>query len=448
MSVHSAGSTGYASSSSPSGAGSSSSPSSSKASSLSSASWLSLSSPPSPPLRYDPRCRAASPETPCPQSRFQRGGRSRTPSGDQSRVHGNPFSRHTDTACDTTCSAVGSNQSGFRRSSQKASREDIPRGASVPSGLTSSEGWQSAHPGRRGTQHAQESQRLASVLPWPSHLLEHQSRSVALDSGPHLRLRPGRHKLDESQERQPLDSSQIANRARHQHRRSFSVQWQQKHQWGVKSRHRVQKLALLLLLLLAGCSVLRRLCSARTPTSTQRTPSVADRLTRAAISPFFNALDQPHRDTVAIYRILGNDLPPRHDEGQTIRNLRFMLSQENSFDFLSSAASSYPLKVEKYYVLNRLTSPKIVDPLCALFEEFGIPQDRILSIPFEWSEYSKRRLRWDQGVASPDNLWGIGQAESDSMFVSFSTISAPISGRSIDSTASRQLRAHPVSAAL
>ena len=89
-----------------------------------------------------------------------------------------------------------------------------------------------------------------------------------------------------------------------------------------------------------------------------------------------------------------------------------MLAQESDFSFLSSPASSYGLKLDKYYVLNRLTSPTTLDPILALFEEFGIPQDRVLTIPFDWSEYARRKLRWDEGVAGHDNLWAIGGAST------------------------------------
>lgn len=91
-----------------------------------------------------------------------------------------------------------------------------------------------------------------------------------------------------------------------------------------------------------------------------------------------------------------------------MQNLRFMLENENDFSFLSSPSSSYGLKVEKYYVLNRLTDPRTIDPLLALFEEYGVPSERVLTIPFDWDEYKKKGLRWDGGVAVREHLWGIG----------------------------------------
>jgi hypothetical protein len=90
-----------------------------------------------------------------------------------------------------------------------------------------------------------------------------------------------------------------------------------------------------------------------------------------------------------------------------------MLSEESDFSYLSSPTSSYPLKIEKYYILNRLTSPETIDPILALFEEFEIPLERVLHIPFEWSEYAKQKVRWDEGVAIPDNLWGIGSPATE-----------------------------------
>jgi hypothetical protein len=101
-----------------------------------------------------------------------------------------------------------------------------------------------------------------------------------------------------------------------------------------------------------------------------------------------------------------------------------MLSQEDDFSFLSSPSSSslrYPLKVEKYYVLNRITCTEALDGINSLFEEFEVPKERVLNIPFEWTEYASlstsgkntTNTRWDGGVADPEaNLWGIGKFTS------------------------------------
>lgn len=113
---------------------------------------------------------------------------------------------------------------------------------------------------------------------------------------------------------------------------------------------------------------------------------------------------------MVIYRVLGNDLPPRHEIGQTLRNLRFMLSHENDFSHFSSPNfTPYNLKIDKYYVLNRITNATTVETILSMFEEYGVPQNRVLNIPFDLEEYRKQEMRWDGGVAVGKNLWGIGQ---------------------------------------
>lgn len=222
--------------------------------------------------------------------------------------------------------------------------------------------------------------------------------------------------------------------SRHAHKRSFSVQWQQFERWENKSRARLRDLLILLLVILCAAGGIYKLCaSTRDSDSTgelrataQIAPSRSrsshrDMAKRAAGSGkltipadrHLTSLDHPERDTVILYRILGNDLPPRHERGQTLRNLRFMLTQESDFSFLSSRPGArYPLKVEKYYVLNRISDEDSLDGINALFEEYDVPSDRVLNIPFEWDGYrnaSSKPIRLYGGVAQPDkNLWGLG----------------------------------------
>lgn len=126
-----------------------------------------------------------------------------------------------------------------------------------------------------------------------------------------------------------------------------------------------------------------------------------------------NFREEPHRDALILYRILGNDLPPRHVLGQTLRNLRFMLERESSFasalEPLAASNLSGVKRVEKYYVLNRISSIETLNAIRALLMEFRIPQDRILTIPFEWSEYERRDVRWDGGVAEVAGVWNVGR---------------------------------------
>ena len=84
-------------------------------------------------------------------------------------------------------------------------------------------------------------------------------------------------------------------------------------------------------------------------------------------------------DSFVLYRILGNDLPPRHEEGQTIRNLRFILEHEAAF-----------ANCEKRWVLNRIVDKAQEREFIDLLEAHG---HDYLHIPFELDAY--RRVEWD-----------------------------------------------------
>ena len=82
-----------------------------------------------------------------------------------------------------------------------------------------------------------------------------------------------------------------------------------------------------------------------------------------------------------LYRIIGNDLPPRHTKGQSLRNVRFILENEP------------PLRgCEKRWVLNRILDKGYLATLRALLQEFDQP---FLVIPFEAEEYA--RIGWRLG---------------------------------------------------
>lgn len=84
-------------------------------------------------------------------------------------------------------------------------------------------------------------------------------------------------------------------------------------------------------------------------------------------------------DTFVLYRILGNDLPPRHKAGQTLDNLRFMLDHEPQFE-----------NCEKRWVVNRIVNPDQENPILQMLEQHDQPY---LRIPFELDEY--RLCDWD-----------------------------------------------------
>lgn len=130
--------------------------------------------------------------------------------------------------------------------------------------------------------------------------------------------------------------------------------------------------------------------------------------------------DQPERDTIVMYRIIGNDLPPRHALNQTLQNLHFLLSNEHNISntvqlFGPSPSDNRPaLHIDKYFVLNRITSADTRTAIRRLLLEKGISDDRILEIPFEWEEYEQRQLRWDGGVADAADVWGLGRHKDQS----------------------------------
>ncbi|KAK4055224.1 hypothetical protein OIV83_000504 [Microbotryomycetes sp. JL201] len=149
-----------------------------------------------------------------------------------------------------------------------------------------------------------------------------------------------------------------------------------------------------------------------------------------ALPPPLEHSDAPERDTLVLYRILGNDLPPRHSAGQTLRNLAFMLQHESDFSLLpplgphkvhhSHAYGSGSknknrhqhsefggLRVDKYFVLNRIADQGMVNAIISLLQLYSVPQSRILVIPFEWEEYQRREFRWDGGVDAVPG-WGVG----------------------------------------
>lgn len=87
-----------------------------------------------------------------------------------------------------------------------------------------------------------------------------------------------------------------------------------------------------------------------------------------------------------LYRILGNDLPPRYTPGQTFANLRFTLEHEEELPGL-----------EKRWLLNRIVDPQVQDELQRTIETAG---QRCDVIPFRMEEY---RQAWtDLGATPPE----------------------------------------------
>lgn len=90
-----------------------------------------------------------------------------------------------------------------------------------------------------------------------------------------------------------------------------------------------------------------------------------------------------------LYRIIGNDLQPRHAPGQTLTNLAFILAHEPPFP-----------DCEKRWILNRIHDPVQDQAIVALLREHG--QDH-LRLPFDTEAYF--RTGWDpSGLPRPELL--------------------------------------------
>lgn len=86
-------------------------------------------------------------------------------------------------------------------------------------------------------------------------------------------------------------------------------------------------------------------------------------------------------DTFVLYRIIGNDLYPRHAEGQSITNLRFILENEPSLP-----------ACEKRWVINRIVDPSRESAVISLLEEH---QHEYLRIPFVPDEYAQIAMDYE-----------------------------------------------------
>ncbi|WP_457807650.1 alginate lyase family protein [Kushneria sp. EE4] len=80
-----------------------------------------------------------------------------------------------------------------------------------------------------------------------------------------------------------------------------------------------------------------------------------------------------------LYRIIGNDLEPRHARGQSRENLRFILENEPELD-----------SCEKRWVVNRIVNPDEHSSIVALLEQYG---QHYIDLPFDHDEYAE--AGWD-----------------------------------------------------
>ncbi len=91
-------------------------------------------------------------------------------------------------------------------------------------------------------------------------------------------------------------------------------------------------------------------------------------------------------DTFVFYRIIGNDLPPRHRSGQTRRNLAFILANEPDLP-----------ACEKRFVVNRIVDPAEEEAVLTLLNDAGVPY---IHIPFDREVY--RSVPWDIAGVPPE----------------------------------------------
>ena len=80
------------------------------------------------------------------------------------------------------------------------------------------------------------------------------------------------------------------------------------------------------------------------------------------------------RVSLALIRTIGNSLPPRHAENQSLVNLNFILQHEPVFP-----------DVHKHWILNRIVDQTILHDLVQLLEKHG---QSYTILPFELKEYA------------------------------------------------------------
>lgn len=81
----------------------------------------------------------------------------------------------------------------------------------------------------------------------------------------------------------------------------------------------------------------------------------------------------PSEDSFILYRIIGNDLVPRHKKGQSLENIKFIIEHEPNLE-----------GCEKRFVLNRILDEEQEKKIVNLLEEHGCVYARIPFVPEEY----------------------------------------------------------------
>lgn len=106
------------------------------------------------------------------------------------------------------------------------------------------------------------------------------------------------------------------------------------------------------------------------------------------VSPITNSPKSPSNvisspiistEEIHLYRILGNDLPPRHKAGQVLQNVKFILENEPKFH-----------NTKKWWILNRIIDNEYENALIDLLKQYN---QEYVRIPFLVEEYLKYDFR-------------------------------------------------------
>lgn len=89
----------------------------------------------------------------------------------------------------------------------------------------------------------------------------------------------------------------------------------------------------------------------------------------------YKTFSQSAKSTIVLYRIIGNDLPPRHSSNQTLTNLLFTLQYEPLFT-----------DVTKIWILNRIVDNQTEQNLIQLLRRYN---ETYIRIPFNLNEYRR-----------------------------------------------------------
>jgi hypothetical protein len=128
--------------------------------------------------------------------------------------------------------------------------------------------------------------------------------------------------------------------------------------------------------------------SIRTKFDYLRLPEISDRKVRKFSAEYIKKGLNQVPDTFILYRIIGNDLFPRHKIGQSRENVKFILENENQLE-----------ACEKCWIVNRIYNSEEEKSIFDLLKQYN--QDYI-HIPFDLREYMK--IGWDYTHLPDTNL--------------------------------------------